>query len=321
MSKKTILFLLKAGVSIGLIALLVWRADLRATLTILGDVKLWAFAAALVSMAFAVLLRACKWHLLLRVQGGSGSFLTSVRVTYMSTFVNNFFLGTLGGDAFRAHHASSYSNSMGAAASAVIAERATGIFSAILLVYVAGILLAPRELVTTQLLFVVSIVAAIGVVSLAVLLSLRSKLRRIPILHRFPKLIDFSHDLTTSLQIYRNHLGVLAAALILSLAFYLGQTVSILLLAIAARTELDFLSLLFIIPLTGILAVLPISINGIGVKEGALIFYLEQIGTSGSAAFLIAISSRVGNLMISLVGGLLFLVQSLGRRKSASTAE
>jgi uncharacterized protein (TIRG00374 family) len=321
MSQKTILLLLKAGVSIGLIALLIWRADLRATLTILGDVKLWAFAAALVSMAFGVLLRACKWHLLLRVQGGSGSFLTSVRVTYMSMFVNNFFLGTLGGDAFRAHHASNYSNSVGAAASAVIAERATGIFSAILLVYFAGILLAPRELVTTRLLLIVSIVAAIGVVSLGVLVSLRSKLRRIPILRRFPKLTGFSHDLTTSLQIYRNHLGVLAAALILSLAFYLVQTMTVSLLAVAARTELGFLSLLFIIPLTGILAVIPISINGIGVKEGATIFYLEQIGTPGSAAFLIAISARVGNLLISLVGGLFLLVQSLGRRKATLTAE
>ena len=321
MSKKTILLLLKAGVSIGLIALLVWRADLRATLTPLGDVKLWAFAAALVSMVFAVLLRACKWHLLLQVQGGSGSFLTSLRVTYMSTFVNNFFLGTLGGDAFRAHHASDYSNSMGAAASAVIAERATGMFSAVLLVYFAGILLAPRELVTTQLLLVISIVAAIGVVSLVVLISLRSKLRRIPILRRFPRLTGFAEDVISSLRIYRNHLGVLAAALSLSLAFYLVQTVTVLLLAVAARTDVDFMSLLFIVPLTGILVVLPISINGIGVREGATIFYLEHVGMPGSAAFLIAIAARFGNLIISLIGGLLFLVQSLGRNKAAMTAE
>jgi uncharacterized membrane protein YbhN (UPF0104 family) len=114
---------------------------------------------------------------------------------------------------------------------------------------------------------------------------------------------------------------VLAAALILSLAFYLVQTLTVSLLAVAARTELGFLSLLFIIPLTGILAVIPISINGIGVKEGATIFYLEQIGTPGSAAFLIAISARVGNLLISLVGGLFLLVQSLGRRKATLTAE
>jgi hypothetical protein len=279
MSKKTILLSLKAGVSIGLIALLVWRADLRATLTTLGDVNLWALAAALVSMTFAVLLRACKWHLLLRVQGGSASFLTSVRVTYMSTFVNNLFLGTLGGDAFRAHHASDYSNSMGAAASAVIAERATGVFSAILLVCFAGIFLAPRELVTTRLLLVLSVVAAIGVISLIVIVSLRSKVRRIPILRRFPRLTGFAQDLTNSLRIYRSHLGVLSVALILSLGFYVVQTLTMSLLAVAARTDLDFMSLLFIVPLTGILVVLPISINGIGVREGATIFYLEQIGT------------------------------------------
>jgi uncharacterized membrane protein YbhN (UPF0104 family) len=210
---------------------------------------------------------------------------------------------------------------MGAAASAVISERATGIFSAILLVYFAGFFLAPRELVTTKLLLVVSIVAAIGAISLAILVSLRSKVRRIPILRRFPRLTDFAHDLITSLRIYRNHLGVLAAALILSLAFYLVQTVTLSLLAIAARTDLGFMSLLFITPLTGILVALPISINGIGVREGATIFYLEQIGTPGSAAFLIAISARVGNLMISLFGGLLFLVQSLGRRKAPVTTK
>jgi uncharacterized protein (TIRG00374 family) len=319
--KTKLLFAIKAAISIGLIGLILWRADLRATVAAVRNVYVLAFVAALGSTVVGVVLRSYKWHLLLRVQGGRESFLTSLRVMYMSTFVNNFFLGTLGGDAFRVYHARDYSNSAGGAASAVVFERATGMLSALMLVYLSGALIASEELITAKLLVVISGVGLLIGIGIAVLLSMGPKVSRIPILRRAHRLTGFVKNLTASLWTYKRHPALFVWVMILSAVFHITQAVTVYLFALAARADIPFLSLLFITPLTGLLVVLPISINGIGVKEGSFVFYLERIGIPGPAALLIAISGRVGNMMVSLIGGLLFLIQGLGRRKRAMATE
>ena len=281
MSKTKLLFAIKAAISIGLIGLILWRADLTATIEAIRNVYVPAFVVALASTAVGVVIRSYKWHILLSVQGGRESFLTSLRVMYMSTFVNNFFLGTLGGDAFRVYHARDYSNSTGGAASAVIFERATGMLSALILVYIAGALIASQELITARLLIVITGVCLMIGVGLGVLLLLGPRIGRIPILRRARRLTGFVKDLTSSLWTYSRHPVLFVSVMILSLIFHITQAVTIYLFSLAARADVPFLSLLFITPLTGLLVVLPISINGIGVKEGSFVFYLERIGTPG----------------------------------------
>jgi uncharacterized membrane protein YbhN (UPF0104 family) len=106
--KQAILTLVKWVVSVGLILLILWRADLRDALAALQEVRLSRYAAALLVMAFGILLRAYKWQLLLRVHGAWVALPRLLNLTYISLFLNNFFLGTLGGDAFRIYKAIGY---------------------------------------------------------------------------------------------------------------------------------------------------------------------------------------------------------------------
>ncbi len=315
MARATSLLVLRAAVSIGLIALILWRADLRAALEALKGIDLLTCGAALLVNVVAVSLRSCKWHLLLGVQGGRSSLATSLRLTFMSTFLNNFFIGTLGGDAYRAYHASEYSKSAGGAASAVVMERATGLLSALLLVSVTGIFLT-YGFVTAELLLAISLVGLAGVVALVVMATIGARAGRIPILRKLRRLADLVEEMSNSLMAYRDHRGVLLSAVALSLVFHALQAVTLLLFADSVGMDAPFLALLFISPLTGILVVLPVSINGIGVKEGSLVFFLEKIGAPGAEALLVAFLSRLGNMTVSLIGGLFFLVERGARRES-----
>jgi uncharacterized protein (TIRG00374 family) len=305
------------GGSIGLIALILWRADLRATVDALKGLQLVPFFGALLTSTFAVVLRAYKWHLLLHVQGGSRPFGTSLRVTFMSSFVNNFFLGTLGGDAYRAYHAGDYSKSTGGAATAVLMERATGLLSALLLVFVVGIFLS-YDFVTTELLPAISLVGFAGFAAIIAAATLGARAARLPLVRRVRRLTRLIEEVSSSLNAYRDHRGLVLFTLLLSLVFHALQSVTLLLFVVAAGVDAPFLTLLFIAPLTGILVVLPISMNGLGVKEGSLVFFLERIGTPGPDALLIALLGRVGNMTISLIGGLLFLLERSSRDKVAA---
>jgi uncharacterized protein (TIRG00374 family) len=314
---KSALLILRATISIGLIALILWRADLRATLDAVKNLQLLPFFAALLANVLAVSFRSFKWHLLLRIQGGRNSFATSLRLTFMSTFLNNFFLGTLGGDAYRAYHASEYSKSTGGAASAVVMERVTGLFSALLLMFVTGIFLT-YEFVNAELLVAISLVGLAGVVALVAMVMIGARAGRIPVLRRVDRLTGLIEEMSASLLAYRDHRRMLLFAIALSIVFHALQSVVLLLFAMAAGINVPFLAMLFISPLTGILVVLPISINGIGVKEGSLVFFLEKIGAPGPEALLVALLGRVGNMTASLIGGVFFLIERSGRHPDAA---
>jgi uncharacterized protein (TIRG00374 family) len=316
MSRSTLLSILRAVISFGLIALILWRADLGATVETMKGLQWLPFFAALLTNVAAVSLRSYKWHLLLGIQGGRGPLWTSLRLTFMSTFINNFFIGTLGGDAYRAYHAKDYSRSSGGAASAVVMERVTGLLSALLLVFVTGTFLS-YGFVTRELLLVVSLVGVAGVGALIVLARLGARASRIPGLGKLGRLTDLIEEMSTSLMAYRNHRGVLAFAVALSIVFHALQAVTLLLFAVAVGLSVPFLAILFISPLTGILVVLPISMNGIGVKEGSLVFFLERIGAAGPQALLVALLSRLGNITISLIGGIFFVMERSARRNAA----
>ena len=106
----------------------------------------------------------------------------------------------------------------------------------------------------------------------------------------------------------------------LSLLYHIGNSVALYYFALAANADVSLIPLFFITPLVGLLVMIPVSINGIGIQEGSYVFYLEQIGASGPAALLVAVLARLALLVLSLIGGLLFLVHREGPRQKATLA-
>jgi hypothetical protein len=81
-------------------------------------------------------------------------------------------------------------------------------------------------------------------------------------------------------------------------------------MAIGMQLELKIIGLLVIVPVVTLLMVLPISIAGWGIREGAMIIGLGFIGVESENAF--ALSLLFGFLMLSIAipGGVLWIVSS-----------
>ena len=88
----------------------------------------------------------------------------------------------------------------------------------------------------------------------------------------------------------------------------------------ALNLELPFSFCIIIYPLVGTFAAIPISVNGLGLREGGYVFLLAGIGigTEKSIAFGILLFLVVA--LDSLIGGLLFLLQK-SPTPSAVTSE
>lgn len=310
--KRKMLSCIKWGVSISLIVWILLRADLSDAITAVTKINILMVGVALLVMAFGLFVRSYKWQVLLKAQGIKIPLTTLYSFTYMSMFFNNFFLGSLGGDAFRFYKTLEYSDSKGDAASSVIMERATGFFMALLLVLVFGIVIvvAQSNLVSATTLVVLTVVAGIAGILMALLFTLDSFVIRFPVLCRIEQLTKIAAELTNSMRTYGNHRKSVIVALVLSGIFHVTHATTVYCLTLAANTEVSFIALLFIVPLVGVLVTIPISMNGLGIQEGSYVFYLQQLGVSSSAALLVAVLARLATLVFSLLGGLLFAMQS-----------
>jgi len=74
----------------------------------------------------------------------------------------------------------------------------------------------------------------------------------------------------------------------------------------------SFFDFLILIPPVVLLAALPISIGGWGVRENAMIIALAPIGVAAGSALLIAVQLALLASLLSLPGGVIWMLRYLG---------
>jgi hypothetical protein len=82
---------------------------------------------------------------------------------------------------------------------------------------------------------------------------------------------------------------VLVKAFLYSLAIQLAGVSSVCILARGMALDITFLSLLIFLPLIILIAMIPVSISGIGIREGAFVFFLGTIGVPPDKAMTLSI--------------------------------
>jgi uncharacterized protein (TIRG00374 family) len=318
--KRKALLAIKLAVSIGLILILIRQVSVADFLDGFKQANIPLFGIALALSAVAILIRSYKWQLLLRVQGANLPLRTIQAITYMSMFFNNFFLGSIGGDAFRVYKTLNYSRTKSGSISSVLVERATGVWATVLFLLcssIAVLFTGDSIILPRQLFQLIGICLAILILVFAgFMLVLR--FRHLNMLDKFPNLATRVKGFVVTIQLYRIHIVTLVSAVVLSLLYLVTNSVGMYYYALAANVTVNFIHLIFIVTFAAIIIMIPISINGIGLQEGAIFVYLERVGVDPSSALLVAILPRIGLLLFALLGGLLF-VYDLGNGRDNRT--
>jgi glycosyltransferase 2 family protein len=110
---------------------------------------------------------------------------------------------------------------------------------------------------------------------------------------------------------YKHYTKIIVLSLALSVAFYIVNIFSMYFFALTASVEINLMYLAFIVPAVFLVVMIPISINGIGLQEGTFFFYLSLLGIDSSSALIVALLPRIGMLIFSLIGGLLYMMESI----------
>ena len=303
----------KVAVSALLLGILLSRIDAT---------RLWSTArhASLVWLAVAlgvyfvnVLVSTWRWHLLLRAQRVDVSSRLLLGSFLVATFFNNFLPSNIGGDVIRIRDSAKEAGSKTLATTVVLVDRTLGLMGLVLVAAVgASVAAAPGHPQGPILpiwlwtgLLVAAVVSAPAVLAPA---GIGRLLQPLTALH--PEWIGGRIDtLTTTLARFRERPSALASAFAgalvvqgLLVLFYAAVGVSL-------GVHVGLSDLAVVVPISLVVQMLPVSVNGFGVREATFSFYFSRIGLPIESALLVSLIAAAVVMVFSLSGAAVYVAR------------
>jgi uncharacterized protein (TIRG00374 family) len=245
-----------------------------------------------------------KWRLFLARLGIDSAFNKLFSLYLLGYFVNVFTPSFIGGDVVRSLALGSHVN-RSHAVSATILERYTGVVAMLVMALCACCVARG----VTQEIVLVVIAAGLGCI-VATWMIVAGWLMRLAKVVRLPQ--------SVAGIIERIHEGfvwgvsdrkLVVKAFVLSVVFHLLTIVNTAAVGAAVGwSDIPWDGLLVVVPLILIIGAVPISPQGLGIQEGAFVFFLHSIGATTGQALAIALVLRAKSYLLALCGGLVWLV-------------
>jgi hypothetical protein len=303
----------KALLSLGLVAILIAWSDAGRLWALARDARPSWLAAALVFYGATIAVSAWRWGVLLEAQRVRLRRRTLGTSFLVATFFNNFLPSNIGGDVVRVTDTAGAAGSKTLAATVVLVDRGLGVL-ALGLVAAAGATLARTAgpVAAPVLWTAVLGAAAVAVTLLARPSAVATLLAPIKRLH--PAWIDERlARLTGALERFREQPAALAGGFAGALAV---QALLVLFYAAIARAlsvPVRAADLAVVVPASFFVQMLPISLNGLGVREATFGLYFARVGLPLESALLVSLAGAALVLPFSVAGAGLYAARSRRR--------
>lgn len=311
------LWVAKVLVSGGLLYLLFSRVDMARLWETTRTASWTWLGAALLLYLVMVLISAWRWHLLLHAQRIAARLTALIQSYLVATFFNNFLPSNIGGDVIRIRDTAAAAGSKTLATTVVLVDRGVGLLG-LTLVAAMGASLTARASDTIgpwgAMLLWGGCLAGVGLAIPVLLWPERAGRLLDPLkaLHqewveeRISRLVD-------ALARFRNAPGALVLGLVgavlvqgVLVAFYAA-------IAYALDVPIPFAHLAILVPLSFIVQMAPVSVNGFGVREATFGVYFSRLGLPLESAMAVSLIGAALIMVFSLSGAVAFLAQRHGR--------
>lgn len=308
--KKRLALLVKLAVMAGLLSLLYRHVDFAAFRAALAGLQ-WGWLPLIYALLFFnTALNSWKWGLLLKADGVAIPLRSLMCSHLIGTFFNLFLPSSIGGDAYRVVDVGRRAGAGAKSFASVFAERLMG-FLALALWGLLFSAIGWSRLPDKRILFLPVIVFALmgamvfAVVQRTALVAVWRFFR----MDRMHKLDAFLHRFLDSLAGYHADRKLIAVVFGLSLVFQMTAITTIFCISRALHWDAPFVYFCIFVPLITLGEALPISIFGIGVRDGLYVFFFAQAGVAREQALSLALVYVIISIIYSLVGGVLFLLR------------
>lgn len=286
--------------------LLRWAGTHQVAHTLRGTDLAWFLPAVCVSAATVVLM-AVRWQLLLSAKSLRLPLGWLTRTYFVALFAGQFLPAAIGGDAVRVVELGRRSGDAPEAVASVLIDRLVGLVSLVVLAVFAVIVSGGGRRP--------GVIAAEGAFGLGAALALgllfSSRLRGVVARWLEPRAagrrLAFGHRFYEALHAYRAHRGTLVAVGLLALVVQAARVGVIWMLVRALGLHVPDGVVLLAGPVVFAALALPVSLNGIGVREAVFVYFLHghagrpEAIALGLAFFAVGTLTALGGAAVLLV--------------------
>jgi len=302
--KSWIWFAVKVLVSGLLLTYLIYQTDQEDLFAYVQSVPLWFVLVAWLFYGICQWISAYRWNLFLVVKGIHVRLKTLFSFYMVGMFLNNFLPGAVGGDIVKTTDLYRLTRQGNYAISSVFLERFTGLVG----LTVVGVIAAAFTLSSSDSLIVLVSVLGTAAILLVVtlimwfepLMSLVIKLSDAML----PKVIGQKFkELFQALHSYRQHPKEMLIAIVVSILLQLMFALYYALFAWQLGIDIDITYFVLFLPAITLVTMLPLSLGGLGIREGLMVLLFSQVGVSSAEILSISLTVHVVNIGLSLFGG------------------
>ncbi len=304
---------IRIAVSVVLLAVIAWRTDWSVVGDKFAHLNVGMWFAAVGILILAQFISAKRWQVFAQELRFERSLPQYSAYYFIGMWFNLSLPTSVGGDVVRVWYLDGKSGRKLAALASVFLERLNGLL-VLIAVACVGILMAPSLVAPNELptwiyasVWGVAGGAVLGMAALPVLqrwqivpLQRREQMATVLGLMRVPKVIAWA----TLMSILVQALGVLG------------------LWCVGLSLGLDIPPAYYCIlgPMVSLLTLLPISVNGMGVREQGTIVFLAPLAVDPASATTLAFLWFFVSVAVSLLGGLVYLLGAYPKAETAPTA-
>lgn len=291
-TQRLLKLLFRTGVSALIVGILVYKISWVALGRVIAEMHIGLTLAAFILLHVGQSFSSWRWMILARPLGFTEPYSRYRTLFYVGTFFNLFLPTSIGGDAVRALMLAQHKNRRLPAFGSVIADRVSGVTAMLLMACLAT--LAPMGNAPWWVPVLPWLILGGLFLTMALL----------------PRLAGYSSKFKTLLfgmgwedgrrNTWWKAVGI--SFIVQGLA-----TLQVILLSIAMTLPVPWHAYLVVVPLVTLLTMLPLTVNGMGVREGSLILLLSSYGVTDEQAFALGLGWFALSLGVGLIGGLLYL--------------
>lgn len=297
--------LLRASISLILILILLYamRGRYGEIFETIKSADLRMFAFAFVFFTFASLIASYRMKIIIDAQDINIRYREALSLTFIGYFFNNFLPTAIGGDVVKAHYLSKNSGDTAGSYSSVFVDRVVGLVTMVFMAFTA-LLFVGTNIIDKRLAISIYVITALSALVIIFLSNKRFAVRFSSFIFLVKPIEAQLRKLYTTINKYRNHPGLMACTLLISVLSQLCFFASYGILALSIGSHVSPLDLLIKMPIVGVISLLP-SINGLGVREGSIVLLFGPLIGKGNA-LAISILMVIILLMTSIIGGLIY---------------
>lgn len=286
-ANKIFALIIKVAVSTALLYIVLSKTGLEQVFSMLKGMSLPVFISAIFLYILAQVISTLRWKLLLPGVLGVRKLFSLYMI---GAFFNTLLPGVIGGDAVKGLYLYKATGKGSLTMASIFMDRYLG-FAVLIAICAIAFPFGYKYFHGSRIEWLLPLVVLSFIIGSFIVFGLRLG-KRIKILSGF---YDYFHA-------YRNQKEVIGKTLLLSVLVQFSGIFSVYILALGIGQHIPFLACLIFVPLIVMFTTLPISISGLGVREGAFVLFFGLIGIKPGVATAISLLWFVSMTAGSLLG-------------------